>query len=45
VERSGDLKMPPGGALPESAVRDLREWVNQGAVYPAAASATNSVID
>ena len=45
VERSGDLKMPPGGPLPESAVRDLREWVSRGAEYPSAASPANNAID
>ncbi len=43
VERLGDLKMPPDAPLPSSAVRDLREWISQGAVYPAAAA--TSAID
>ncbi len=34
--RNVELQMPPRGKLPESTIRDLTEWVRQGAAWPAA---------
>ncbi len=33
------LKMPPSGPLPEAVIADFKEWIRQGAAYPAPASA------
>lgn len=37
-----DLQMPPRARLPEAAVRDLTEWVRQGAVWPEEAIKTST---
>lgn len=34
VERTGALKMPPSGKLPDAEVAVLREWVSRGAPWP-----------
>lgn len=42
VERKGKLAMPPNGPLPAEEIEQLRNWVNQGAAWPAEASASAS---
>ncbi|MBI3280625.1 MAG: PSD1 domain-containing protein, partial [Acidobacteria bacterium] len=39
IERKGPLKMPPGQALAAAAVAALREWIDTGAPWEAAAAA------
>lgn len=36
IRYANDLKMPPGGKLPEEQVADLVKWVEAGAVWPTA---------
>ena len=36
----GDIKMPPSGPLPAEQLATLRDWVRQGAVFPAGPAAT-----
>jgi hypothetical protein len=36
----GDIKMPPTGPLPPEQLATLRDWVRQGAVFPAGQAAT-----
>lgn len=40
LEYAGKVKMPPTGALAEAEVKFLREWMNEGAKWPASAGAT-----
>ncbi len=39
LSHTGDLKMPPAGKLPDSAIADLTEWVRRGAHDPRVAKA------
>jgi hypothetical protein len=34
IEQKGDLKMPPGGRLSDDQVAAIRQWIDQGAVWP-----------
>ena len=47
VRYDGDFQMPPKGKLPDSAIRDLEEWVKRGAPDPRTgkAAATTTTID
>jgi Protein of unknown function (DUF1553)/Protein of unknown function (DUF1549)/Planctomycete cytochrome C len=38
IRQQGELKMPPKGHLPESAIQDFTTWVKAGAQWPASAS-------
>ena len=37
-----DMQMPPGGKLPEAAIKDLEAWVKAGAVWPNDTTATET---
>ncbi len=34
VSYTGELKMPPGGKLPQSQIDDLNDWIKRGAPWP-----------
>jgi Protein of unknown function (DUF1549)/Protein of unknown function (DUF1553)/Planctomycete cytochrome C len=36
VEQTGDLKMPQGGMLTAAQIADLKQWIKDGAYWPAA---------
>jgi Protein of unknown function (DUF1553)/Protein of unknown function (DUF1549)/Planctomycete cytochrome C len=42
AQTHADLKMPPSGKLPDASVAALRQWVSQGAAWPAIGAGTAS---
>ncbi|MBX6311498.1 MAG: DUF1549 domain-containing protein, partial [Isosphaeraceae bacterium] len=42
VRHEGEIRMPPKGKLPETAIRDLADWVRRGAPWPKGHTAKDS---